>query len=875
MRRALPAAFVLLSVMVQHACQRDEATAPHAPGPRLQIAAAATVYKIAFASTRDGNNEIYVMNADGSDPTRLTNNAVVDRDPAWSPEGRRIAFSSGRDGHQEIYLMLADGAAQTRLTTTSNIDANLAPAWSPDGGRIVFASDSFIRHIDVVNADGSGLTQLTFPSGSTARDDAPSWSPDGRQIAFSRDSSFNNEIYVMNSDGSGVMRLTNSPGWDGEPTWSPDGSKIAFESNRDGNYHIYVMNTDGSGLTQLTSGSTQDHEPAWSPDGSKIAFESNRDGNYEIYVMNADGSAPTRLTNDPADDLHPTWSPAMAVDRRLTFLTEPPESVAVNVTISPPVRVEVTDSLGNPVPGATDTVTLVLSNNSTGATLGGTTTVAAVDGIATFDDLRMDRVGRGYTLDATAPLLGIVRSTLFAVYAPARLVFVTQPPESVDANVAISPPVRVAVTDSLGNPIPGATDAVTLSLTPDSTGARLLGTTSVAAVGGIATFDDLRVDRPGSGLTLAAVAPERTGATSTSFAAHVTFASVDAGGAHSCGVTTAGEGFCWGLNSSGELGVGSLLVFDRASPAPVAGGLSFTMIGVGPVHTCGVTTSGAAYCWGAGSSGQLGDGSVEASQATPVLVAGGLRFAMISGGYAHTCGVTTDGTAYCWGDNTSGQLGDGTTEGRRTTPVPVAGGLRFTMITTGDSHTCGATSLGVAYCWGSNSRGQLGDGSVIGRPVPAPVASAVGFVTVSAGSAHTCGVATDGTAYCWGDNTNGQLGNGTTTPGAVAVPLPVEGELTFTTINGGSRHTCGVTRSGLAYCWGSNAFGQLGDGTGAMRTGPAPVAGGLSFTTVSAAYLHTCGWASGAAAYCWGRNASGELGDGTRNGTLTPARAVQ
>ncbi len=874
MRRALSAAFFLLSVIVQQACQRDEATAPHARGPHAQVAATATVgQRIAFASNRDGLVAIYLMNADGSAQTRLPNSAPQDQHPAWSPDGHHIAFASRRDGHYEIYITLPDGSAPTRLTTTANVVANLKPSWSADGRRIVFASDSGDRHIDVMNDDGSGVTQLTHPSGIVPRDDDPTWSPDGSQITFSRVVGLNSEIYVMNADGSALTQLTSDPAQDGQPAWSPDGSKIAFTSDRDGNLHLYVMNPDGSGVTQLTSGAFWDDEAAWSPDGSKIAFESNRDGNYEIYVMNADGSAPTRLTNNPADDVHPTWSPAMAVDQRLTFLTQPPESVEVNAVISPAVRVAVTDSLGNPVVGATDSVTLTLSNNSTGATLGGTTTVAAVDGIATFADLQVDRVGRGYTLDATAALLGIARSTPFAVYAPARLVFVTEPPESVEVNVPISPPVRIAVADALGNPIPGATDTVTLAFGSNPSGATLLGATRVAAVDGIASFADLRVDRPANGLTLVATAPDRTGGTSAPFTVHVSFATVDAGGGHSCGVTTAGQGFCWGDNSWGQLGEGTLLAPDRPTPAPVAGGLSFAMISVGNRHSCGVTTTGEAYCWGFGSDGQLGNGSSQQLQAAPVPVAGGLRFTLISAGGSHTCGLAGDGRTYCWGDNFWGQLGNGTLESRQTVPVPVSSGLTFATISAGDSHTCGATDVGLAYCWGANRTGQLGDGTTVDRRVPAPVVGVVGFDRVDAGSAHSCGVASDGAAYCWGDNTNGQLGDGTTA--RRTTPVPIAGGFSFATLNAGSTHTCGLTTSGGAYCWGSNFSGQLGDGTTVTRLAPSSLAGGLSFTAIRAGAVHTCGMANGAGAYCWGSNASGKLGDGTRNGRLTPARVVQ
>lgn len=294
------------------------------------------------------------------------------------------------------------------------------------------------------------------------------------------------------------------------------------------------------------------------------------------------------------------------------------------------------------------------------------------------------------------------------------------------------------------------------------------------------------------------------------------FALVSAGGSsHSCGLTIAGTAYCWGFGDQGQLGNGSktLPAPSSATPVPVVGGLTFKSISAGGTaaigHTCGITTVGETYCWGAGIWGQLGNGSTD-STATPVLVSGGLTFASISAGVIQTCGVTISGATYCWGYNQFGQLGNGTTT-NSPTPVPVSGvGLTFTAVSLGDFHTCAVRANGAAYCWGGNGSGQFGNGTTTNSTVPVPVSGGLTFTSINTGSGYTCGITTGGTAYCWGEA--GQLGNGTTT-GSTA-PVPISGGLTFASVSAGHGHVCGVTTSGWsAYCWGNNTSGQLGNGT--------------------------------------------------------------
>jgi Tol biopolymer transport system component len=263
--------------------------------------------KIVFATDRDwgtGNSDLYLMNADGSGLTRLTNTDTDDAYPSWSPDARRIAFASWRDRNFEIYVMKADGSGLTRLTNNPADDSY--PTWSPDGQRIAFYSDrDGDSEIYVMNADGSAKVNVTS---NPAEDWNPDWSPDGEWIAFTSDRGGYNDVYLMKPDGSQVVNLTNYPGKDTDASWSPDGQRIAFASKRPGHYDIYVMNADGSGVTRLTDNPAMDIMPVWSPDGYYMIFYSDRDDNAEVYLLRADSSEERNLTNDPGFDGTADWS---------------------------------------------------------------------------------------------------------------------------------------------------------------------------------------------------------------------------------------------------------------------------------------------------------------------------------------------------------------------------------------------------------------------------------------------------------------------------------------------------------------------------------------------------------------------------------------
>jgi alpha-tubulin suppressor-like RCC1 family protein len=355
------------------------------------------------------------------------------------------------------------------------------------------------------------------------------------------------------------------------------------------------------------------------------------------------------------------------------------------------------------------------------------------------------------------------------------------------------------------------------------------------------------------------------------------WAQVSAGLNHTCGIAADGKAYCWGYNASGQLGTGDQT--NRPRPVLVAGGHTWASVSVGANFTCGIATNGSAYCWGAGGFGQLGDGSTSSIQTTPVpvSVSGGDTWATISTGDYHVCAVTPDGRGYCWGGNGFGQLGNGNTQ-HQTTRVPVSGDRRWKTISAGGNnvgatHTCGVTTAGEAFCWGNNWYGQLGDGTVGTRnnPVPVPVVGGRTWSNVTAGSDHSCGVTTAGDAYCWGYNNYGQLGNGNRA--SQPTPTLVLNGHQWASVSAGFYTTCGLTTAGDAYCWGFNGYGQTGNGnTSEAQTAPARVAGGHTWIVVEPGHTHACGRTNTGVAYCWGRGDSGELGAGSTTQSLVPLR---
>ncbi len=348
-------------------------------------------------------------------------------------------------------------------------------------------------------------------------------------------------------------------------------------------------------------------------------------------------------------------------------------------------------------------------------------------------------------------------------------------------------------------------------------------------------------------------------------------AAITAGENHSCALTNAGAVYCWGGNTYGQLGDGTTVEQWRPTAVPaLASGVA--ALAAGDVHTCALTTAGAAYCWGRNTVGTVGDGSTT-DRLTPTPVQGlGSGVAALAAGRSQACALTTAGAVYCWGENNTGQLGDGSTV-NRATPTPVAGlGSNTVAIALGQQHGCALAAQGSVQCWGFNFLGQLGDGSTTDRATPVPVGRLAGRVAGLASRAyHGCTVDSAGGVQCWGNNSAGQLGDG----GLVSRPTPgaVVGLATgVAQVSAGHFHTCALTTAGAVQCWGDNSLGQLGDGSTLSRSTAAPVTGlpGRSIAVAAGAFF-TCALDDAGAVWCWGRNASGELGTASNMNYSTPA----
>jgi alpha-tubulin suppressor-like RCC1 family protein len=357
----------------------------------------------------------------------------------------------------------------------------------------------------------------------------------------------------------------------------------------------------------------------------------------------------------------------------------------------------------------------------------------------------------------------------------------------------------------------------------------------------------------------------------------VTFTQVSAGYGHSLAVGSDGNVYAWGNNGYGQLGNNSTTDSDVPVPVPLPAGVKFTQVSAGYLHSLGLATNGNIYAWGDNSTGQLGNSSTIDSH-VPVLVTmpAGVTFTQVSAGGEHSVALDSNGDIYAWGHNNLGQLGNGTTSDSDAPElVTMPAGVTFKQVSAGAAHSLAVGSDGNAYAWGYNGSGQLGDGLNTDSDVPVAVTmpANVTFTQVSAGNAHSLAVGSDGNAYAWGYNFYGQLGDGSNIGSNLPVSVPAPGDgATFTQVSAGNYHSLAVDSNGNGYGWGHNNTGQLGNTSTADAHAPllVTVPSGVTFTQLSAGGFHSLAVGSDGETYAWGNNGFGQLGNNTLTDSYVP-----
>jgi alpha-tubulin suppressor-like RCC1 family protein len=375
-----------------------------------------------------------------------------------------------------------------------------------------------------------------------------------------------------------------------------------------------------------------------------------------------------------------------------------------------------------------------------------------------------------------------------------------------------------------------------------------------------------------------APSPTEPESTSSIAAGSLSLSQISAGIQHACGVATDGRAWCWGYGGNGQLGNGTTGVElcngnipCSTRPVVVVGGLRFRQVSAGWNFTCGVATDDLIYCWGVNDLGQLGATTGARISTTPVAVAGNRRYRWVAAGGKSACAITMARLAFCWGANDRGQLGNGTGVASQQ-PVRVAApDLLWRQVTVGFEQACGITTDDRARCWGNNELGQLGDGTKTDRRTPVAVAGGLRFSQIEGSGAHTCAVTTAAKGYCWG---SGLLGDGAGESQHLT-PVALIGKRFYDNVSAGAHGGCGVTLAGRGFCWGGNG-GTLGDGGTSDATGPRPLAGDLRYLSISAGggSRYSCAVTTGGRAWCWGDNEFGNLGDGTTTTRSVPTVVV-
>jgi len=342
--------------------------------------------------------------------------------------------------------------------------------------------------------------------------------------------------------------------------------------------------------------------------------------------------------------------------------------------------------------------------------------------------------------------------------------------------------------------------------------------------------------------------------------------SVSAGENHGCAVKSDSKLYCWGSNISGKTGLNTSTGTTQI-PTEVSGGGSWKQVSVGIDHSCGIKTDDTLYCWGSNATARTGLNTTTGAALVPTGISGGGSWKIISAGGTHSCGIKTDNTLHCWGSNSQGRTGLNTTTGNALVPTGISGGGSWKTINAEGLHSCGIKADDTLWCWGWNSSGQLGDNSVTQRIIPTAISGGGSWKGIDIGSTYSCGTKSDNSAWCWGSNSYGQLGDSTITDRLV--PTAVSGGHTWSQITSGKYHTCGIKTDGLFLCWGRNRNGEHGDNSLSNNiTVPTRISDSGAWLQVTMDPYASCAIKSDSKLYCWGNNGSGELGSGSQYETF-------
>lgn len=525
------------------------------------------------------------------------------------------------------------------------------------------------------------------------------------------------------------------------------------------------------------------------------------------------------------------------------------QEAAVGTAVANAPAVRVTNSAGTPLPN----VGVTFAVTAGGGSLGATTAQTNAQGIASAGSWTLGPTVGQQAVRASVGSLTADITARGRAGAAAAIVGVNTDNLSGSAGAALASPVTVRVTDAAGNPVAGAT----VNFTPtDGSGTVSAATAPTNASGEAQTTWTLGADA-GTDQLVAAVAGTSLSTTisATATITIVTASRVDVGGRpFKCVVRASGTVSCLGENAAGNLGDGTQTFRDRPVNLNISG-VTFATVSLGTYYACALTPAGAAYCWGRNTTGVVGDGSTT-DRTSPVAVSGTHTFASLATGPTYACGLKSDGTVWCWGTQNGGTVAT-----QRTAPTQLnTGGRTVTALSVTLDRVCGAVGTGGVMCW---------TGDVFAASAPSVVSSGLTFTALAGGGRHQCGIIADGRAYCWGFNAAGQLG--TNDIDDRTSPTLVVGPYRYSAISAGDTHTCALGTDNATYCWGNNVSGQLGVNVlptaEPARAYPSAVVApaGVQFQQIAAGGDASCGIATDSKVYCWGaraRDNSGQFVDG-------------